>query len=237
MLSNKQHYEKTKNSIILNNPLFYENLSLNKNRKSFRFVKKKSNIYCNSYKNITPDIPSFLFENSIIFIGMPLTEITTELLFCQLLWLNNKKSSNFISFIINSYGTYSSYTDVNNTFGSYLTLIDLIEFNSSKINSIVIGKSFGTALFLFLSSSTNKKIALENSSFSFETPFLYSGTKTLSNLSNSIIEFNTFINYMKEKFNYSLHYNNSVIYSKRYFNAKEALEIGIIDELFTSKNN
>mmetsp|Transcript_10807 Transcript_10807/g.14952 ORF Transcript_10807/g.14952 Transcript_10807/m.14952 type:complete len:95 (+) Transcript_10807:504-788(+) len=75
MLSNKQHYEKTKNSIILNNPLFYENLSLNKNRKSFRFVKKKSNIYCNSYKNITPDIPSFLFENSIIFIGMPVSLI------------------------------------------------------------------------------------------------------------------------------------------------------------------
>lgn len=124
-----------------------------------------------------------------------------------------------------------------------MTLIDLIEFNCYKTNSIVIGKSFGTALFLFLSSSTNKKyynlnrIALKNSSFSFDTPYLYSGTKTLSNLSNSIIEFNTFINYMKEKFNYSVYYNDSLFNSKRYFNAKEALEIGIIDELFTSKNN
>ncbi|ABA27162.1 Clp protease (nucleomorph) [Bigelowiella natans] len=237
MLSTKTISRSQKNISIIKKPLIFRNISINNDKKFYNLVKRKTSVlYSPSVAN-APDVPSFLFENSIIFIGMPLTEITIELLFCQLLWQNNKKSKKYINFIINSYGSHSSYTDINNIFGSYLTLIDLIEFNSYQTNSIVIGKSFGTALFLFLTSSTNKRIALENSSFSFETPFLYSSTRSLSNLSNSIIEFNTFINYMKEKFNYSLHYNNSLLQSKRYFNSKEALEIGIIDEIFTSKNN
>lgn len=71
MLSNKQHLETIKSSLIISKRLLNNDTIFNSYNRYTRLIKKKSIIYCYSNITKTPDIPSFLLENSIVFIGMP----------------------------------------------------------------------------------------------------------------------------------------------------------------------
>lgn len=96
-----------------------------------------------------------------IFISGDIEQESTDIIIAQLLWLDSIKKKKEISLYINSSGG-----EVACMFGLY----DVMNFISSPIKTVVIGKACSAAAILLAAGTKGRRMALPNSSMMIHQP-------------------------------------------------------------------
>ena len=107
------------------------------------------------------DIYSRLLEDNIIFLGMPIDDMLSNLVIAQLLFLEAKDPDKDISIYINSPG--GSIT-------SGLAIYDTMQFIKPDISTICIGQAASMAAVLLSAGTPGKRLALPNSRIIIHQP-------------------------------------------------------------------
>jgi len=107
------------------------------------------------------DIYSRLLEDNIIFLGMPIDDMLSNLIIAQLLFLEAKDPDKDISIYINSPG--GSIT-------AGLAIYDTMQFIKPDISTICIGQAASMAAVLLSAGTPGKRLALPNSRIIIHQP-------------------------------------------------------------------
>ena len=175
------------------------------------------------------DIYSRLLKERIIFLGDEVNDTTASLVIAQLLFLESEDPSKDISLYINSPGG-----SVSAGFGIY----DTMQYIKCDVSTICVGLAASMGAFLLSGGAKGKRIALPNSEIMIHQPL--GGTK--GQATDMEIEARQIIR-IKEKLTHILADNCGKDYEtvlrdcerNNWMTAEEALEYGLIDRIFTSR--
>lgn len=175
------------------------------------------------------DIYSRLLKERIIFLGDEVNDTTASLVIAQLLFLESEDPSKDISLYINSPGG-----SVSAGFGIY----DTMQYIKCDVSTICVGLAASMGAFLLSGGAKGKRIALPNSEIMIHQPL--GGTK--GQATDMEIEARQIIR-IKEKLTHILSDNCGKDYEtvlrdcerNNWMTAEEALEYGLIDRIFTSR--
>jgi ATP-dependent Clp protease protease subunit len=116
-----------------------------------------------------PDLPSFIFKERIVYLGMTLVPSVTELILAELLYLQYEDRNRPIHFYINSTGSskdgqkYGYDTEA-------LAIYDTIQYVSPPVHTIAVGTAWGEAAMLLASGSKGNRAALPSASIMLKQP-------------------------------------------------------------------
>ena len=175
------------------------------------------------------DIPSRLLMDRIVMLTEEINSATANSIVAQL-FLEKEDSKKPITMYINSPG--GSVTDG-------FAIYDIIHQIKCPVNTVVVGMAASMAAFL-LAAGTGKRYATENSTIMIHQPL--GGTRGQA---TDITIYTNYILNLKKKLNNILaektrqKYETIQEYTERdkYFNAEEAKNFGLIDEVYRRKNN
>ena len=170
------------------------------------------------------DLYSRLLRDRIIFINGEITDITSNIIISELLYLDSINNEDIYIYIYSPGGSVTAG----------MAIYDTMNYIKSDIQIVVIGIAASMAAFLLASGTKGKRCALENSEVMIHQPLGgVSGQATeIQIAAERILK-------LKEKLNSLLAKNtgNSLKKIKKdterdyYMNAKEALKYGIIDKI------
>lgn len=170
------------------------------------------------------DLYSRLLRDRIIFINGEITDITSNIIISELLYLDSINNEDIYIYINSPGGSVTAG----------MAIYDTMNYIKSDIQIVVIGIAASMAAFLLASGTKGKRCALENSEVMIHQPLGgVSGQATeIQIAAERILK-------LKEKLNSLLAKNtgNSLKKIKKdterdyYMNAKEALKYGIIDKI------
>ncbi len=170
------------------------------------------------------DLYSRLLRDRIIFINGEITDITSNIIISELLYLDSINNEDIYIYINSPGGSVTAG----------MAIYDTMNYIKSDIQIVVVGIAASMAAFLLASGTKGKRCALENSEVMIHQPLGgVSGQATeIQIAAERILK-------LKEKLNSLLAKNtgNSLKKIKKdterdyYMNAKEALKYGIIDKI------
>lgn len=170
------------------------------------------------------DLYSRLLKDRIIFINGEITDITSNIIISELLYLDSINNEDIYIYINSPGGSVTAG----------MAIYDTMNYIKSDIQIVVVGIAASMAAFLLASGTKGKRCALENSEVMIHQPLGgVSGQATeIQIAAERILK-------LKEKLNSLLAKNtgNSLKKIKKdterdyYMNAKEALKYGIIDKI------
>lgn len=170
------------------------------------------------------DLYSRLLRDRIIFINGEITDITSNIIISELLYLDSINNEDIYIYINSPGGSVTAG----------MAIYDTMNYIKSDIQIVVVGIAASMAAFLLASGTKGKRCALENSEVMIHQPLGgVSGQATeIQIAAERILK-------LKEKLNSLLAKNtgNSLKKIKKdterdyYMNAEEALKYGIIDKI------
>ena len=175
------------------------------------------------------DIYSRLLKERIIFLGTPINDEVANNIMAQLIFLEYENPEKDITLYINSPGGYVS---------AGLAIYDTMQHIRPNIATICIGNSVSMAAVLFAAGSKGKRYALPNSRIMLHQPSGAAGGQSsdIQIHAREIMRTKETLAEIVAK-----HSGRSLeeVYKKTdrdfYLSPKEALEFGIIDEIFTPR--
>ena len=175
------------------------------------------------------DIYSRLLKERIVMLGGEVTDISAELIVAQLLFLEGEDPEKDIQFYINSPG--GSVT-------AGMAIYDTMNFIKCDVSTICVGMAASMGSFLLAGGAKGKRYALPNSEILIHQPL--GGTQ--GQASDMIIAAEH-IRKTRERLNSILAKNTGRTYEElardtdrdNWMTAEEALEYGLIDHIYTSR--
>ena len=175
------------------------------------------------------DIYSRLLKERIIFLGTPINDEVANNIMAQLIFLEYENPEKDITLYINSPGGYVS---------AGLAIYDTMQHIRPNIATICIGNSVSMAAVLLAAGSKGKRYALPNSRIMLHQPSGAAGGQSsdIQIHAREIMRTKETLAEIVAK-----HSGRSLeeVYKKTdrdfYLSPKEALEFGIIDEIFTPR--
>eukprot|EP00898_Chlorokybus_atmophyticus_P001368 jgi/Chlat1/2231/Chrsp17S02547 len=122
-----------------------------------------------AYTQTPPDLPSYLFKQRIIYLGMTLVPSVTELILAQLMYLQWDDNKKPIYMYINSTGVqkggekYGFETEA-------FAIIDTIQYMAAPIYTLAIGNAYGEAAMLLAAGAKGHRAALPSASIMIREP-------------------------------------------------------------------
>jgi len=116
-----------------------------------------------------PDLPSYLFNNRIVYLGMTLVPAVTELILAELLYLQFENAEKPIFMYINSTGSEKKgekYGYDTEAFAIYDTMC----YCKAPIHTICVGSAFGEAAMLLAAGHPGARAALPSASIMLKQP-------------------------------------------------------------------
>lgn len=116
-----------------------------------------------------PDLPSYIFKERIVYLGMTLVPSVTELILAELLYLQYEDDSKPIQLYINSTGTSKEgqkYGYDTEAFAIY----DTIQYVKPPVHTIVVGTAWGEAAMLLAAGAKGHRAALPSASIMIKQP-------------------------------------------------------------------
>jgi len=176
------------------------------------------------------DIYSRLLKDRIIFLGAPINDEVANVVIAQLIYLEYENKQKDITLYINSPGGYIS---------SGLAIYDTIQYISSDVVTICIGEASLMAAIILAAGTKGKRFALPHSRIMLHQPQGYAKGQS----SDIQIHAKEVIN-TRDKLNDILakHTGKSTEEIKKktdrdfYLTPQEALEFGIIDEIYKPRD-
>jgi len=116
-----------------------------------------------------PDLPSFLFKERIVYLGMTLVPSVTELIVAQLLYLQFEDPGKPIYFYINSTGTTKSDDKLAYNAEAF-AIYDTMSYVKNPIYSVCVGTAWGEAAMLLAAGEKGHRSALPSSTIMIKEP-------------------------------------------------------------------
>lgn len=170
---------------------------------------------------------SRLLIDNIIFIGTTITEDVANIISAQLLWLE-QQNGNDISLMINSGG--------GSVIGGY-SIIDVCDYVKNDVSTTITGMAASMAAVIASNGTRGKRYGLPHAKFMIHQPRMTFGNETM--VATDITIEAEEINKTKEELYKTLSQNSNLSYEKvkeiserdRWYNMKEAIESGFVDEI------
>ncbi|MDO5533772.1 MAG: ATP-dependent Clp protease proteolytic subunit [Propionibacteriaceae bacterium] len=170
-----------------------------------------------------------LFEDRIIFLGTPVSDDIANAVMAQLLCLQSMDPERPISMYINSPG---------GSFTALTAIYDTMQYIKPDVSTVCLGQAASAAAVLLAAGTKGKRFALPNSRILIHQPATEGGYGQGSDLeiqAREILRIRTLMEQMlANDTGQSVEQVSRDIERDKYLTAQEALEYGIIDEIFTS---
>ena len=170
-----------------------------------------------------------LFEDRIIFLGTPISDDIANAVMAQLLVLQSMDPERPISMYINSPG---------GSFTALTAIYDTIQYIKPDVSTVCLGQAASAAAVLLASGAKGKRFALPNSRILIHQPATEGGYGQSSDLEIQAREILRIRSLMEQMLatdtGQSVEKISKDIERDKYLTAQEALEYGIVDEIFTS---
>lgn len=148
-----------------------------------------------------PDLPSFIFKERIVYLGMTLVPSVTELILAELLYLQYEDKKKPIQLYINSTGSSKDgqkYGYDTEAFAIY----DTIQYVSPPVHTIAVGTAWGEAAMLLAAGSRGNRAALPSASIMLKQPLsAFRGQVNICICILSVVAILTSIRHLSWKFN------------------------------------
>ena len=116
-----------------------------------------------------PDLPSFLFKERIVYLGMTLVPSVTELLVAELLYLQFEDPQKPIYFYINSTGT-AKEGDKMAYDAEAFAIYDTMSYVKNPLYTVCVGTAWGEAAMLLAAGEKGHRAALPSSTIMIKEP-------------------------------------------------------------------
>jgi ATP-dependent Clp protease protease subunit len=127
----------------------------------------------NFYRTPPPDLPSLLLKERIVYLGLPLVPVVTELIIAQLLYLQYEDPEKPIKIYINSTGT-SSYSGEPVGFETEaFAICDTMNYIKPPIHTICLGSAMGMAAMLLAAGTKGYRASLPHATIVLHQPKSY----------------------------------------------------------------
>lgn len=116
-----------------------------------------------------PDLPSYLFSNRIVFLGMSLVPAVTELIMAELLYLQDQSPEKPIYMYINSTGTTKDGEKLGYETEAF-AIYDTMKYVKPPIFTLCVGNAWGEAALLLAAGSRGNRAALPSATIMLKQP-------------------------------------------------------------------
>lgn len=180
-----------------------------------------------------PDLPSYIFKERIVYLGMTLVPSVTELILAELLYLQYEDSLKPIYLYINSTGTSKEgqkYGYDTEAFAIY----DTIRYVTPPVHTVAVGTAWGEAAMLLAAGEKGHRAALPSASIMIKQPInafrgqaseLEIQRKEIRNTKKQTLEL------LARSTGKSVRDLENDINRPKYFNPWEAAKYGLIDQV------
>jgi ATP-dependent Clp protease protease subunit len=183
-----------------------------------------------------PDLPSYLFKNRIVFLGMSLVPSVTELIMAELLYLQYEDPEKPIYMYINSTGTTKDGEKLGYETEAF-AIYDTMRYVKPPIFTLCVGNAWGEAALLLAAGSKGNRATLPSATIMIKQPIAqFRGQATDLDIARKEVR-----NVKAELVGlYARHTGHSPekieedIRRPKYFSPEEAVEYGIIDKVLYS---
>ena len=172
-----------------------------------------------------------LFEDRIIFLGVPVDDASADDIMAQLLVLESQDPDRDIVMYINSPG---------GSFTAMTAIYDTMLYIRPQIQTVVLGQAASAAAVLTAAGTPGKRLALPNARILIHQPAVgEAGQGQASDIeiqANEIMRMRTWLEEtLSRHSNRSVEQVNKDIDRDKILSADEALEYGLIDQVLTSR--
>lgn len=184
-----------------------------------------------------PNLASLLLDGRIVYIGLPLVPIVTELVVAQLMYLHYVDPKEPITLYINSTGTTRDDGEPIALESEGFAIYDaLMQFKKTEIRTLAMGYALGHACLLLAAGTKGKRYAFPHATIKIEDP--RAPITGLVQTSDALINAKELM-HNRDKFarHFANHTENSeeAVAEKMRFgytmNVREAKEFGVIDKV------
>lgn len=116
-----------------------------------------------------PDLPSYLFSNRIVFLGMSLVPAVTELIMAELLYLQDQSPDKPIYMYINSTGTTKDGEKLGYETEAF-AIYDTMKYVKPPIFTLCVGNAWGEAALLLAAGARGNRAALPSATIMLKQP-------------------------------------------------------------------
>jgi ATP-dependent Clp protease protease subunit len=116
-----------------------------------------------------PDLPSYLFKNRIVFLGMSLVPSVTELIMAELLYLQYEDPEKPIYMYINSTGTTKDGEKLGYETEAF-AIYDTMRYVKPPIFTLCVGNAWGEAALLLAAGSKGNRATLPSATIMIKQP-------------------------------------------------------------------
>ncbi|MBK8462471.1 MAG: ATP-dependent Clp protease proteolytic subunit [Nigerium sp.] len=170
-----------------------------------------------------------LFEDRIVFLGTPISDDIANAVMAQLLCLQSMDPERPISMYINSPG---------GSFTALTAIYDTMQYIKPDVSTVCLGQAASAAAVLLAAGTKGKRFALPNSRILIHQPATEGGYGQGSDLeiqAREILRIRSLMEQMlADDTGQSVERISRDIERDKYLTAQEAVEYGLIDEIFTS---
>ncbi|NLE98068.1 MAG: ATP-dependent Clp protease proteolytic subunit [Propionibacterium sp.] len=170
-----------------------------------------------------------LFEDRIIFLGVPISDDVANAVMSQLLVLQSMDSERPISIYLNSPG---------GSFTALTAIYDTMRYIKPDVQTVCLGQAASAAAVLLAAGTKGKRLALPNSRILIHQPATEGGRGQSSDLeiqAKEILRIRSLMEEMlAEDTGQSVEKISKDIERDKFLTAEEAKEYGIIDDILTS---
>lgn len=177
------------------------------------------------------DIYSRLLEDRIVFITGEITDETADIVVAQLIYLEGKNPDKDIAIYINSPGGSVS---------AGMAIYDTMNYIKCDVSTICVGLAASMGAFLLASGTKGKRFALPNSEVMIHQPLggAQGQASDIQIRANHILKIKQKMNkILSEKTGQPLEKVEKDTDRDYYMDAEEALEYGIIDKIFSKRQD
>eukprot|EP00922_Rhytidocystis_sp_ex-Travisia-forbesii_P017329 GHVS01025855.1.p1 GENE.GHVS01025855.1~~GHVS01025855.1.p1 ORF type:complete len:343 (-),score=32.98 GHVS01025855.1:248-1246(-) len=187
-----------------------------------------------------PDLSSMLLHNRMIYMGLPISSQVTELMVTQLLYLNYESRTKPIYLYINSSGSETTDRQPVTAFESEaLAIADVMNYIQSPVHTIAIGQAWGTAALLLSKGLKGRRFCLPNTSLLLRQAMVPGKTSgwvsdVAIRVKEAIRDHQMLCEMVSASTGRPFEEVDRTFRAGRYFTPREAIEFGLIDQVFES---
>lgn len=181
-----------------------------------------------------PDLPSYLFKERIVYVGMSLVPAVTELILAEMLYLQYDNPTRPIYMYINSTGVVKGSGKLGYEAEAF-AIYDTMRYIKPPVATVCVGSAFGEAAMLLAAGEPGRRAALPSTSIMIRQPmqrFTQMQASDIDIYRTELRKTNAEVVRLLAK--HTGHSEEEIakdIARPKYFNPYEAVEYGIIDRV------
>uniref|UniRef100_A0A061RTA6 ATP-dependent Clp protease proteolytic subunit n=1 Tax=Tetraselmis sp. GSL018 TaxID=582737 RepID=A0A061RTA6_9CHLO len=189
-----------------------------------------------AYEQAPPDLPSYLFKERIVYLGMSLVPSVTELLLAELLYLQYDAPNKPVYMYINSTGVQKGGDKLGYEAEAF-AIYDTMRYVKPPIYTVAVGSAFGEAAMLLAAGEKGRRAALPSATIMLRQPiqrFQQMQASDIDIYRNEIRKTNReIVELLAKHTNHETEEIERDILRPKYFDPYAAVEYGIIDKVLS----